>query len=698
MRTLILSVRGSLFLIVGFLGLALIADLAVRAWSAWEVVTTADIAKRDAAADKAVLNALQALRFERTNSLAALRVDSSGMQAARQKLAQMRSDLDSAMREIDGQASGFVEARLATTATAVRSEYRALITLRSALDDAFGKVDGRDATLADRWAKQADQTLVTLASLSTALGDRIKRLTSETRALVNIKNSAWHARSTVGSAYAILTQAVAQRRPLTAPEVEAVAGELGKADAHWASVQAEAHRSGITDAIRQNIATAQAAMFSDENARFRQSIRDGLVSGHLPVSLMEFQADNGVRQRTILTVATSAMDQVVAVTESAVARARREMMVMSAVILAALIVSLGGLAVTLFRVTRPLTAMQGAMSRLSHGDLAVLVPELGRRDEIGAMAGAVQGFKDSLIRMKALETETALARASAEEQRRAGMRQMAEAFERSVGGIVDQVSASSSALQATAQTMTTTATRTATQSGAVATAAEQASSNVDAVAVAAEELGASVREIGRQVDGSARLAGAAVAEAGHTAGHVRALTEATARIGDVVELISSIAAQTNLLALNATIEAARAGAAGRGFAVVAAEVKELAGQTAKATEEITSQIAAIQATTGQTATAIGTIAARIEEISGVATSIATAVEEQDAATQEIVRNIAQAAAGTGEVTGNIAGVAGAAEETGAAARQVLTSASELSRQSQHLGAEVSRFLATVRAA
>ncbi|KMO39834.1 chemotaxis protein [Methylobacterium tarhaniae] len=369
--------------------------------------------------------------------------------------------------------------------------------------------------------------------------------------------------------------------------------------------------------------------------------------------------------------------------------------IMTALALAA---AFGAVIFSLLGIARPIARMTSAMGRLAGHDLAVAIPGAGRRDEIGAMAAAVQVFKDGLIRARALEEETVLARASAEEQRRAGMRQMADAFERAVGGIVGQVSASATELQATAQTMTATATQTAAQSTAVAAAAEEASSNVGTVAAAAEELGASVQEIGRQVDGSARLARSAVAEAGQTARQVRALTEATARIGDVVGLISSIAAQTNLLALNATIEAARAGVAGRGFAVVAAEVKELAGQTARATEEITSQIAAIQATTGQAAGAIGQITARIEEISGVATSIAAAVEEQGAATQEIVRNVSQAAQGTGEVTGNIAGVAGAAEETGAAASQVLGAASELSRQSEHLSAEVARFLDTVRAA
>ncbi|MFH6785148.1 MULTISPECIES: methyl-accepting chemotaxis protein [Methylobacterium] len=348
-------------------------------------------------------------------------------------------------------------------------------------------------------------------------------------------------------------------------------------------------------------------------------------------------------------------------------------------------------------VVRPMERLRKTMTTLSEGRTDFAVPEAGRRDEVGAMARAVLVFRDNAIERERLRGES-----EAEEmcrmRRAAALNDLIQGFETSITGVVAGVASASGELRGTAQAMTATATQTATQSTTVAAAAEEASSNVETVAVAAEELGASVQEIGRQVDGSARLAQAAVAEAGRTAQQVRALTEATARIGDVVGLISSIAAQTNLLALNATIEAARAGAAGRGFAVVAAEVKELAGQTAKATEEITGQIATIQASTGQAAGAIGQITARIEEISTVATSIAAAVEEQGAATQEIVRNVAQAAAGTGEVTGNIAGLAGAAEETGAAASQVLVSASELSRQSERLSAEVERFLLQVRAA
>ncbi|MGF3022826.1 methyl-accepting chemotaxis protein [Methylobacterium aquaticum] len=352
----------------------------------------------------------------------------------------------------------------------------------------------------------------------------------------------------------------------------------------------------------------------------------------------------------------------------------------------------------LLRVVRPLGRMTDAMRRLAAGDAGIAIPGAARRDEIGAMAAALAVFRDTLIHTRRLEEETALARAGAEAQRRQTTREMADAFERAVGGIVGAVTAAATELQATAQTLTETAQETAGQSSSVAAAASQAAANVGTVAAAAEELGASVQEIGRQVDGSARLAGAAVREAGASAAQVHALTEATTRIGDVVGLISSIAAQTNLLALNATIEAARAGAAGRGFAVVAAEVKELAGQTARATEEITGQIAAIQSSTGQAVGAIGAITGRIEEISAVATSIAAAVEEQGAATQEIVRNVSEAAIGTGEVTTTIAGVARAADGTGAAASQVLGAATELSRQSEHLSAEVARFLETVRAA
>ncbi|BCM82373.1 methyl-accepting chemotaxis protein [Methylobacterium indicum] len=368
------------------------------------------------------------------------------------------------------------------------------------------------------------------------------------------------------------------------------------------------------------------------------------------------------------------------------------------IVLGGLAAAIFALATTLRGVLAPLAAITSAMRHLAAGDAARPVPGLGRKDEVGSMAASVQVFKDNLIRSRQIEEESALARASAEEQRRATMREMAGRFEEAVGGVVDRVSSSAAQLQATAQAMAAAAAQTSGRSTTAAAAAAQASDNVGTVSVAAEELGASIQEIGRQVHNAAGLAQGAVREADQTSRLVEALGTTSVRIGDMVGLISSIASQTNLLALNATIEAARAGEAGRGFAVVAAEVKELATQTARAAQEIVGQIGEIRGVTAQAASAIGTIGDRIREVDAGATAIAAAVEEQSAATQEIVRNVVEASAGAGVVTSNIVELAHASEESGAAAAQLLASASDLSRQSSQLSAEVGRFLATVRAA
>jgi methyl-accepting chemotaxis protein len=350
------------------------------------------------------------------------------------------------------------------------------------------------------------------------------------------------------------------------------------------------------------------------------------------------------------------------------------------------------------RIVGPITRIIEVMTRLAEGDNKVAVVGADRGDELGEMAQAVQIFKDNAIEKARLEEEQAATQQRAEQEKREAMYALADRFERQVKDVVDGVSSSATEMQATAQQMSATAEETSRQSANVATASEQATANVQTVAATAEELSASIAEIGRQVLQSARIAQNAVAEAETTNDTVRGLAEAANKIGEVVNLINDIAGQTNLLALNATIEAARAGEAGKGFAVVAQEVKNLANQTAKATEEISTQIGAVQEETNGAVGAIEKIRSIIGEISDIATTISSAVEEQGVSTQEIARNVQQAATGTQDVNANIDNVNRAAAETGSAAGQVLNAAQEMSRQAEGLRGQVDSFLQEVRAA
>jgi methyl-accepting chemotaxis protein len=349
-------------------------------------------------------------------------------------------------------------------------------------------------------------------------------------------------------------------------------------------------------------------------------------------------------------------------------------------------------------ISTALSAMVRAMTRLASGDFVVLIPSLDRRDEIGEMADAVQVFKTNLIETERLRAEQLEAEQNQAQQRKADMYELADAFEGAVGEIVEGVSSAATELEASANTLTMTAERARELATAVAVASEEASTNVQSVSSASEEMTSSVNEISRQVQESSRVANEAVAQARKTNDRIGELSKAAARIGDVVELINTIAGQTNLLALNATIEAARAGEAGRGFAVVASEVKALAEQTARATGEISQQISGIQAATQDSVGAIKEIGDTIGRMSEISSTIAAAVEEQGAATQEISRNIQHAAQGTSQVSSNITDVQRGASETGSASAQVHSAAKSLSSESNRLKLEVGKFLNSVRAA
>ena len=413
--------------------------------------------------------------------------------------------------------------------------------------------------------------------------------------------------------------------------------------------------------------------------------RDAALNGH-PAALYLGQIRNYAGQP----VAVIELVKDTTEYEAAAASSQRHLMFGTAVILGGAIV----LAFLLGRgLSRPLAAITAVMNRLSSGDTAVTIPGGARKDELGTIAGAVDVFRRSMIEAGTMREAQEAAKQQAELEKKALQRQMADRFEADVVAAVAQAIHD---MQRVAGEIMTSVNGTSERAAAAAAASEEASASVGAVAAATEELASTVAEIGRQVSHSSGVADAAVGKALQTTEMVGGLTSPGEKIGDVLRLIGAIASQTNLLALNATIEAARAGEAGRGFAVVASEVKELASQTAKATEEIAGQVTAIQTATGDCVIAIGGISDTIREISGIATTIAAAIEEQDSATREIARSVQQAAAGASEVSANVTGASQAADQSRGLADNVLVASGELSQHATTLLKSVDAFLAGLR--
>jgi methyl-accepting chemotaxis protein len=515
--------------------------------------------------------------------------------------------------------------------------------------------------------------------------------------LLDVARTAQDLRVTAGGRAAALSPALSARRAVTPAEKAAMDRAQGRTEVDRERLEAGIDQLGNPERLLAAFKDARESYFGRAIPIVDKDIAAGL--GDLNYSLNADQLAETV---------VPAVQKFFIVRDAAIAEARdravaaRDTAYMMLALATIVVVTLLGILVlvtTLLRrrVINPIVSLTGLIGQMAAGNDDVVVPTSDRDDEIAAMAGSLQTFKEALLEKKRAE-QAAAAEAQAKIERGQRVERFTREFEMAIGEVVGVVSSASADLERSAASLTTTAGRSLELATVVTAASEEASTNVHSVAAAAEEMSSSVNEISRQVQDSARIASEALAQARKTNDNVAELAKAAARIGDVVELINAIAGQTNLLALNATIEAARAGEAGRGFAVVASEVKALAEQTAKATGEIGQQIGGIQSATQESVGSIKEIGETIARMSEIASAIASAVEEQSSATREISRNVQQAAHGTQQVSANIADVRQGADATGSASSQVLSAAKSLSGQSSRLRDEVSRFLDSVRAA
>jgi methyl-accepting chemotaxis protein len=693
-----LSVNFILKSVIASLMTIIIVALAIGAWDSWRRLTAVNRIAAVAEATSYMFTALHNLRVDRATTFRELNSDKPPAGITQQLKDARTADLPalkSAVVALEG--VDFPERQAAVTDLAGRVKKLAALHEESVAAFLQPKA-ARRAGMAKEFFDETSALIDTLDTISSRLTRLVKLEDAYIDQLLEMKQLAWVVRNAGGDASVMISNALGGFGLPADPMLKYTAN-VAKADTAWSSLEGVAAGLPLPPRFAAAVEKAKKEFFGADLIALRDRTIKMLVAGEKPeMTTPQWTSMIVPKLGTTLGVAEVALD--VAKDHAAEQRASAiwRLSVQVAFLAFAIAMAAGLMFVVSRRITRPLDMIQSGMRKLAGGDVTVEVPYAERKDEIGGLAGAMQAFKDSLIDADRLRGEQRETETRAASQRASEMQRLANEFQTTVGNIVEAVSAKSGELEIAAGTLTRTAESTQSLSGSAAAASEEASSNVQSVASAAEEMSASVNEIAQRVQESSNIAAEAVSQAQKTDARIAELSAAASRIGDVVKLITAIAEQTNLLALNATIEAARAGEAGRGVAVVASEVKALATQTAKATDEIGTQISAMQVATNDSVVAIKEIGSTIGRISEIAESIAASVQEQGAATQEISRNVQHAASGTAQVVTNINDVNRGASETGTASAQVLASAQFLASESGHLKAEVEKFVRTVRAA
>jgi methyl-accepting chemotaxis protein len=693
-----LSIRTVLGSIISVLAVLLLGRLAIDVTDAVERYDAAKRVERLTVIDQQLFATLLGFRLERGALFGAFAGDEAADAALEARISTNRQVSEAGYGVARERLASVANARLATQFAALMAAHDKLAPLRSRADSAIRQQkSARDRQMMDEFRAAAQDYLDSILKFSSDLEQTLKLIDPVVDQLLSVKQSAWAARNFGGLIAVRMENAATSGKPWNAADVVAASEDSGRAMLAWSQVLAAAARSDVPASILEPIVRSRqpdAVALAEQQQGYVKALRNGQTIDikfadltKLTTAVLSYSVD----------VANAALSEMVKAAESQKNATRLSLVMNGTMMAIAVAVAAFGFVLVHRRVTAPIRSLTGAMRRLASRDYAIDLVGSDRADEIGEMSRTVAVFRDSMIEGDGLAGEKEAEQAR-KEHRQSAVEGLIKQFETTVTASLQTLGAASTDLNVTAQSMSGTADQGRSKASAVANVSQQASSNVQMVAAATEELSVSIGEISRQVTDSSAIASAAATQAKTTNEEVRALSDAAQRIGDVVALISGIARQTNLLALNATIEAARAGEAGKGFAVVASEVKMLANQTAKATEEITAQVAGIQGATRSSVEAIQAISSTIQRVNQIASAIAAAVEQQGAATREIARNVQQASEGTAEVSRHIVGVSEATTATGKAAGDVLESARTLAQLSADLRRDVDQFVGDLRVA